>query len=206
VKNILLKKLDAFQWVMGEGHTFGKNHAGNKNFQHNSEGKNDIYMVTAVSKDVSGRIVSSTEIRNELVSGRVDEAVRMLGHPYLIVAQRIAGVKRGSQIGYPTFNFACRTSNKVLPPSGIYAAEVEYLDYRWKGALYFGACPTFGGRERHFEFHAFDYHTGEPEYGREAMIWLHTKIRDDRVFEASSELTKAITQDIKNIKFFFQER
>jgi len=45
VENVLKKEFHVKEWVMGEEHTFGKNHAGNKNFSHNSKGKNDIYIV-----------------------------------------------------------------------------------------------------------------------------------------------------------------
>lgn len=205
IENILVKKLKARQWVMGEGHKFGKNHAGNKNFPHDSKGKNDIYMVTDVSMTLNDRVVSSTEIRIAVMDGRVDEAVKMLGHQYLILSHRVAGEKKGSQLGYPTFNFECRNLNKVLPPPGIYAAEIEYKGRRWKGAMYFGDCPTFGNRNRHFEFHAFDYCGGEPVEGAVASMWLNTRTRADKAFDNKTLLIEAIKQDIENIKKYFSQ-
>ena len=61
VQRYLIDRLKARQWVMGEGHTFGKNHGGNKNFSHESKGKNDICMVSAPSMLLHERVISSTE-------------------------------------------------------------------------------------------------------------------------------------------------
>ncbi len=203
VDNYIISKCKARHWIMGEWHTFGKNHGGNKNFSHKSKGKNDIYIVAVPSLALNDRVISSTEIRANIVEGRIDEAVAMLGHPYLMVSRRIAGVKKGSQLGYPTLNFINLTSNKVLPPPGIYAAEVAFNDRRWKGALYFGDCPTFENRNRHFEFHIFDYNGEEPEEGACAGLWLHSWIREDHAFKDPKALTASIKRDIETIKKFF---
>ena len=112
----------------------------------------------------------------------------------------------GSKLGFPTLNFARLPSNKVLPPPGIYAAELEYGPRRWRGALYFGDCPTFGNRDVHFEFHAFDYAGHGPEEGTSACLWVHSMIRPDKAFESGAELAGRISKDISFIKKFFYRR
>ena len=206
VENVLKKEFHAKQWVMGEGHTFGKNHAGNKNFSHNSKGKNDIYIVAVKSLISKHAAISSTGIRAKINEGRIADAVKMLGHPYLVVSSRIPGVKMGSKLGFPTLNFAGLPSNKVVPPPGIYAAELEHGPRRWRGALYFGDCPTFGNRDMHFEFHAFDYAGHGPEEGTRARLWVHSMIRPDKAFTSEVELARRITKDILTIKNFFYRR
>jgi riboflavin kinase / FMN adenylyltransferase len=205
LQNVLIGSLKARQWVMGEGHTFGKNHAGDKNFSHSSQGRNHISKVLVSSKIDENRVVSSTEIRGEILNGQVDKAILKLGHPYLIVSRRIAGLKQGTQLGYPTLNFAGLSSNKVLPPPGIFAAELEYGKHTWKGALYFGNCPTFERRETHFEFHEFDFTGAEPEAGESAGLWLYSMIRPDSSFPTAGDLTQAIKKDIVSIKKFFSQ-
>jgi riboflavin kinase/FMN adenylyltransferase len=206
VEKILKKELHARQWVMGETHRFGKNHRGNKNFPHTSKGKNDIYIVAVKSLNAKHSAISSTEIRAGISEGRIAEAVKMLGHPYLIVSPRISGVKKGTQLGFPTLNFARLPSNKVLPPSGIYAAELEHGKHKWRGALYFGDCPTFGNRDVHFEFHAFNYTDHEPEQGTRACLWVHAMVRPDKIFKSGEELVEQIKKDIIIIKNFFNRR
>jgi len=207
VENILIGSLKAREWVMGERHTFGKNQAGNKKFAHSSKGKNDIITLTVKSLVTEQTIISSTTIRASLRHGHITEAVNMLGHPYLIVSQRIAGVGKGTQLGYPTLNFSLQSSHKVLPPSGVYAAELEYKGKRWQGALYFGDCPTFGQRDIHFEFHVFNYSDDIPNNGDIGNLWLYTMVRPDKKFLSSDELIENIRKDVKDIqKFFLQEK
>jgi riboflavin kinase / FMN adenylyltransferase len=205
LENILIRTFKARQWVMGEGHAFGKNRLGNKNFSHSSQGTNDITKVLVSSMVEENRVVSSTELRGEIMNGRVDKAILKLGHPYLIVSRRISGLKKGTQLGYPTLNFAGLSSNKVLPPPGIFAAELEYGKHRWKGALYFGNCPTFEIRETHFEFYEFDFTGAEPDEGEKAGLWLYSMTRPDSVFSNAGELTEAIKKDITSIQNFFSQ-
>jgi riboflavin kinase / FMN adenylyltransferase len=208
IDKILLGKFNARQWVMGDRHTFGKNHQGNKNYSHDGKGRNHINKVLIQSMNFKNGVISSTEIRAGILEGRIQDAVCMLGHPYLIISERISGLKKGTQIGYPTLNFTSLPSNKVLPPPGIYAAELSLRKNRRMGALYFGNCPTFGAnRETHFEFHLFDYNGDEPEQGEKAGLWLHSMIRKDNVFSNSMELTSAIKEDIQTIQnYFLQEK
>lgn len=206
VEKVLIGEFHARQWVMGQEHTFGKNHAGNKNFSHNNKGKNDIYIVAVKSLISKHTAISSTGIRAKIIEGRIADAVKMLGHPYLLMCSRISGVKMGSQLGFPTLNFVSPPSNKVLPPSGIYAAELESGTRKWRGALYFGECPTFGNRAAHFEFHAFDYAGHGPEEGTSASLWVHSMIRPDRAFKNVAELAAQISKDITIIKNFFYRR
>jgi riboflavin kinase / FMN adenylyltransferase len=203
IETILIRTFKTRQWIMGEGHRFGKNHQGNKNYSHYSQGKNHITRVLVNSMVVEKRVISSTEIRGKISEGRVEEAITKLGHPYLIVSQRISGLQKGTQLGYPTLNFAGPSSNKVLPPPGIFAAELEYGRNKWKGALYFGNCPTFGERETHFEFHVFDFRGNEPAEKEKANLWLYSTIRRDTAFHTADELTNAIQKDIIQIKNYF---
>ena len=154
---------------------------------------------------VENQVISSTEIRGKISDGRVEEAITKLGHPYLIASRRISGLQKGTKLGYPTLNFAGPSSNKVLPPPGIFAAELEYGKNAWKGALYFGNCPTFGNRETHLEFHVFDFIGDEPAEGEKANLWLHSMIRPDIAFPGAAELTDAIQKDIITIKNFFSQ-
>jgi riboflavin kinase / FMN adenylyltransferase len=205
IENVLYKQLHAAEWVMGEGHGIGKDRIGTKNFLHKLLCKYHIIPFTADLLMHSETIVSSTQIRVNIVQGRIAEAIEMLGYPYLIASMRIPGLKIGTQLGFPTLNFAGPPSQKVLPPTGVYAAELEYNGQFWPGALYFGDCPTFTDRTTHLEFHALSTDGHFPEIGEEGMIWLHSFIRNDRAFPTKEELTQQIENDVKMIKHFFNE-
>lgn len=206
VEEVLLSKLHMIEWVMGEGHAVGKNRSGGKKFLHDAVGKYHIPIFTADLLQKESHVISSTQIRKLILEGSIAEAVEMLGHPYLISAERIEGLKIGSQIGYPTLNFKKPSSQKVIPPPGVYAAELEFGDKVLTGALYFGACPTFAQRDTHFEFHALDLKGIFPQTGQIAQIWVHRFIRSDKAFSNTDDLVKHIQQDINEIRQYFQRR
>ena len=128
----------------------------------------------------------------------------MLGHPYLISGERTRGLRIGTQLGYPTLNFKSPPSRKVIPPPGVYAAELEYKGKWERGALYFGDCPTLHERrEVHFEFFSFERGELEVSEGDRACLWLYSFCRPDKVFAGTGELVKQITNDVETIKTFF---
>ncbi len=207
IESVLVQQLHAVEWVMGAGHRVGKVQAGEKNFLHNVLSKYHIIPFTTDLLKQQNIIVSSTQIRVNIVNGCIADAVEMLGHPYLISTERIPGLKIGSQLGFPTLNFVRPPSQKVLPPAGVYAAELEYRGTLQPGALYYGDCPTFADRTTHFEFHALDGGGSFPDFNEGARLWLHKFLRNDRTFSTTAELAAQIDNDVKTIrKFFIEEK
>jgi riboflavin kinase/FMN adenylyltransferase len=200
IETILKKELRASAWVMGQEHTFGSHRAGNQNFLQSEMGKNHIDTFAISSLSLQDTVVSSTEIRKKLVEGEVAEAVQMLGHPYLVSGKRVAGIKKGTQLGFPTLNFARPSVNKVLPPPGVYAATLDHPGKKRPGALYFGNCPTFENREYHLEFHELEYSGDAPAEGQTGHVWVHSLIRKDEMFESQEKLVEQMKKDIAAIK------
>jgi riboflavin kinase/FMN adenylyltransferase len=200
IENVLKNELHASAWVMGEEHTFGSKQAGNQIFLQSEVGRNHIKTFAISSLSLQNTVVSSTEIRKKLVEGEVAEAVQMLGHPYLVSAKRVAGIKKGTELGFPTLNFARPSVNKVLPPPGVYAASLDYKRRKWPGAFYFGNCPTFANRDFHLEFHGLDFIQDVPEQGDVAHLMVHALVRKDELFSSQEKLAAQMEKDIAAIK------
>ena len=205
IRNILIKQCNVVEWVMGENHMFGKDRKGDYKFLHNLADKNHFSVFTIGLHADNGTTASSTKIRTLIGESRIDEAVSVLGHAYPIYAERIRGMRKGFELGYPTLNFKCPSSEKVIPPPGVYAAEVEFRDIKLVGALYFGNCPTFENREYHFEFHSLDTIRYDPGIHTKVALWLHSFIRPDETFASEEQLVKQIQIDINSIKQFFKK-
>ncbi len=205
VQKILIRRFGAVEWIMGKNHTFGKNKSGDHNFLQNIGGKNHFSMISVDLHADESSTVSSTRIRTLLSASHVDKAVEMLGHPYVILAERIRGKKKGTELGYPTLNFRCPPSHKVIPPPGVYAAAVEYGSYKLCGALYFGNCPTFGDRDYHFEFYSLDPIETDPKLQEKVALWLYNFIRYDTTFTTVDLLVEQIKKDINSVIQFFQK-
>jgi riboflavin kinase / FMN adenylyltransferase len=202
---ILKERLGAAQWVMGAGHTFGRDRAGNKNSLHTIVSENDISLITVKLLADGEHVVSSTGLRGLITRGELARAVEILGHPYLVAARHVRGKGVGRTLGFPTLNFQRPPSEKVLPPAGVYAAHLQRESKKLPGALYFGTCPTFDAREAHFEFYLFSAGFEEPTVGDTAELWIHRHVRPDRAFANAAELVAQMDKDVVQIKHFFVE-
>jgi len=207
-REILQKQLGCVELISGKNQHYGnKKCAYLQKNPHLSCGKNDFTDAVISLYGENNAVVSSTQIRKLLLTARVDEAVNLLGHPYLIMGTRIRGERVGTVIGYPTLNFTSPpVMEKIVPPSGVYVAEVTFNKSSLKGCLYYGDCPTFGNRELHLEFFSLDEVTLEPTVGGECALWLHRFIRRDKKFNSPKELVEQINADVEIIKrYFFKE-
>jgi len=206
IRAILVDKLHVAEWVMGTGHAIGRNRALNDIFLRELEGKYHFKTFVADLLAQNGSTVSSTQIRNFIAQGHIAEAVAMLGHPYLLSVERTRGLRLGTKLGYPTINFRKPPSRKVIPPPGVYAAELEYNGILEQGALYFGASSTVPEhRDIHFEFFSFSRGKEEIAEGDNAHLWLYSFIRKDTAFGSTDELVRQITIDVNTIKTYFMK-
>jgi riboflavin kinase/FMN adenylyltransferase len=206
LEKYLIGKLHMTDWFMGEGHSIGKDRSGGKKFLHDAMSKYHINIFTENLMSKNDKVISSTQIRKFISEASISEAVEMLGHPYLNRAERASGLKIGTQIGVPTLNFQRPTEQKVIPPPGVYAAELEFKDIKLTGALYYGDCPTFENREAHLEFHALEFDGRQPDIGEPSSIWLHRFIRNDQTFKSIEDLVSQMNVDIETIRTFFYRR
>ena len=199
-ERILVGQLNAKEIVMGEDHSFGKN---NKKSIPYIDTINDISVTKIKLYGENSITAGSTIIRSYIRDGKIEEAVNLLGHPYLIQVPRVRGVQKGTELGFPTLNFSAPPSQKLAPLSGVYVAEVSYRDINLKGCLYIGDCPTYGDREYHLEFYSLDLVVEDPNINENCMIWIHHYIRPDVKFNNEEELVQQIDNDVKVIKNYF---
>jgi len=134
--------------------------------------------------------VSSTEIRQHLHAGEVQEAARLLGRPPELDGIVVGGDQRGGTLGYPTANLAV-DAGLLVPAYGIYAGAA--LDHR--AAISIGTNPHYGGEERRIEPHLLDF-DGDL-YGRRLVVELWERLRDEQVFEDEQALVDQIARDVE---------
>ena len=154
-RDIVLGQLDAIGLVEGPNFFFGHHRAGNVQTLRtlcDAAGRL-LEVVPAVSVD--GRMISSSEIRSRIASGRIAEAVEMLGHPYRVRGVVSSGSMRGRTIGFPTANLDEITT--LLPPDGVYAGSCAIGGATHQAAINLGPNPTFGESVRKFEAHLIGF-------------------------------------------------
>lgn len=112
VENYLIGKLGIEKLVVGYNHHFGRDKEGDYSFLADS----GLAVVEVEQQLVGTDKVSSTVIRRTIESGDMGSAVRLLGHPYII-------------IGMTDSEGAMATDRyKLLPPDGEYAARINGQD------------------------------------------------------------------------------
>jgi riboflavin kinase / FMN adenylyltransferase len=134
--------------------------------------------------------ISSSRIRELVASGDVGGAAQLLGRPFELEGNVVAGDQRGGTLGFPTANLA--TEPHVLVPAyGIYAGEA--LEHR--AAVSVGVNPHYGGSERRIEAFLLDFE--DDLYGRRLRVELWQRLRDERAFESEEELVAQIARDVE---------
>ncbi|MFA7315800.1 MAG: riboflavin kinase [Candidatus Paceibacterota bacterium] len=114
--------------------------------------------------------------------------------------QQIKGQGRGHQIGFPTINLA--VPDTLVLDEGVYASWVTINDVPYKGALHYGAVPTFDQEDRSIEVFLLD-ETDEtiPEtHGVVIEVDIVEYIREVKKFSDSFILSDQIAKDVSRVR------
>ena len=93
--NILLKKIDTKDLVIGYDHAFGKNREGNIDFLTRLSESNGINVTRVGEKIFNSKPISSTWIRHEIESGNMGLVSQLLNRNYTITGSVVKGDGRG---------------------------------------------------------------------------------------------------------------
>jgi riboflavin kinase / FMN adenylyltransferase len=193
VRNILVNKIGTKKLVIGYNHHFGRNREGT--FEHLKEfGPLYGFDVEEIpAQDIDNINVSSTKIRQALLSGDITTANNYLGHPYTISGKVVEGDKIGRQIGFPTANIQIAEKYKLVPAKGVYAVDVFVLEKKYKGMLYIGNRPVLNNNSETIEVNLFDFN--ENIYHQKINIEFKERIRDEEKFLNLDELKNQLEKD-----------
>lgn len=198
---MLAERIRPKEIYIGEDFRFGHNRDGDIAFL---QGLQDQYGYTATAfkkLKVDGDVVSSTLIRQLLIKGEMEKAVRLLGRPYIIEGVVEHGDGRGKTIGFPTANLSIE--NELIPAHGVYVVAVDVGDsVLLPGVANLGNRPTFGKEDVAVEVHILE---GSPElYGERVRVLFFQFLRAERKFESVETLIEAIRGDVNTARQFFE--
>lgn len=151
-----------------------------------------VHGLAAVSLD--GRRVSSTRIRRLISAGRIADASRMLGRPYVICGPVVRGDGLGAGLGFPTANLD--VSGLVLPPRGVYVARAVVGGRTYRAVMNLGVRPTLrlSAPPLRVEAHLLDFR-GDL-YGKELELVVEERLRGERRFASLKSLRRQIERDV----------
>ena len=197
IEQLLVKALGVKYLVVGDDFCFGKQRQGNFDMLRKAGEKHGFAVVSTQSFILGDKRVSSTEIRQLLAKGNLEQARRLLGHPFTLSGKVAHGEKIGRTIGFPTANIALK--RKVTPVRGVFAVKL-YWDNSdiYEGVANVGFRPTVNGQVCQLEVHLFDF-DGDL-YGKAIEVELVAKIRDEQPFGSLDALKKQIKDDANRAK------
>ena len=145
---------------------------------------------------VDDQRVSSTRIREALISNNFETANAMLDWHYSYSGKVVYGNQLGREIGVPTANIWI--PKQKLPISGVYAVRCLVDHEKYLGIANMGIRPTVGGTRPVLETHIFDFE--KDIYGRRITVQFIEKIREEVKFDSIDLLKSQINKDIEEAK------
>jgi len=202
IRDILVKKLHISTIIIGYDHRFGKNREGSI-IEIEKYAQEFNYEVEQIpEQDINDCIVSSSQVRNALLSGDLELANEFMGRPFSISGIVVTGQQKGTELGFPTANLGKLDPFKLIPKKGVYAVKVIIANESHFGMLNIGTRPTFKLNELAIETHIFDF--SDKIYGQEIEILFIKRWRDERKFENQEQLVRQLNTDNTEIKAFFK--
>lgn len=145
---------------------------------------------------VGEEVISSTLIRQSMMTGNFKRAIQLLGHPMIVIGEIIHGKKiAGKILGFPTANISLK--NRLYPPFGIYGAKllIEGEKEIRYGVVNIGVNPTVKPGEFSLEVHILDFN--QDIYGKKMYIELMEYLREEKKFDSVEELIQGIASDVE---------
>jgi riboflavin kinase / FMN adenylyltransferase len=203
IKDVLVEKIGTRHLIIGHNHHFGR------------RGEGDINTIKQCSDSLGFKVeqvqgfrteegtISSSLIRDALLTGRLDEANKWLGYYYSVSGSVIEGRRIGRSIGFPTANIKPDSPNKLIPCNGVYAVEVNIDNAVFPGMLSIGSNPTVNPDKnfRSIEVHILNF--DKDIYGKNISVRFRKRLRDEKKFDDLEQLTKQMILDKEDTLLLF---
>lgn len=180
--------------AIGYDHKFGKNRAGDISYLKRFEQQHNFEVVEISKQEVADIAVSSTKVRQALLTGDVRQAAKWLGHPFGITGKVVKGLQIGHTIGFPTANVEVLDPYKLIPPKGIYAVRIQHKKQSYQGMLYIGNRPTIDNDlAQTIEVNIFEF--DQQIYGEMLSVEFVHYLRGDAKFDSLEALQAQLGRD-----------
>jgi len=146
--------------------------------------------------------VSSTKIRNLLMSGNIKSANSLLGREFFVKGRIIRGAGRGKKIGFPTANIEY-SFDRIIPKKGVYISTTQYNDLLYHSVTNIGHNPTFV-EDTKLWMETFILDFDNDIYGEEIKVALVDYIREEKKFSSVNDLVGQIGKDVNLVKKYFK--
>jgi len=201
VEEIVVKWCGTSEIVLGHDYRFGAGRRGDETMMCRMGDEHGFTVSRFEPVRLDAVRVSSSLVRECVVAGRLGDAWRYLGRPYTLTGTVMHGGGVGRELGFPTANI--RPHHRVIPPDGVYAAEVVLDDGTVRpAAVNIGLRPTVESGDdevaRSVEVYILDFE-GDI-YGRRIGVAFWQYLRPERKYETLESLQAAIAADVGHVR------
>ncbi|MFV0416660.1 MAG: riboflavin biosynthesis protein RibF [Chthoniobacterales bacterium] len=203
LRRLCTKKSPLAAICVGSDWTFGKDRSGTLETlrEQASNFGFKVHEISAVS--LAGKTISSTRIRNALLTGNLDEANSCLGRPWSIYGRVTQGKGLGKKLNFPTANI--RTDIDILLKNGVYAVHVASEEnlHPLPAVANIGLRPSIDDKTTLpvLEVHLLNFDGNL--YTKNLEVRFLSRLRDEKKFATLEELRAAIAEDIKAAQRIF---
>jgi riboflavin kinase/FMN adenylyltransferase len=198
VQDILLDTLQMKVLIVGHDFRCGRDREGDLAFLRRQAAAAPFEIILARTVRRDGNRVGSSLIRKKLAAGAMEEANRILGHPYAIEGVVEKGAGRGKTLGFPTINIS--TANQILP-AGVFQTQTIVGQRRFESVTNIGPAPTFAtdaSAPVKVETHIPGFQ--RMIYGKKVTVFFIKKIRPEIKFASRQALIEQIRRDVASLE------
>lgn len=194
----ILLPLQVRELLVGKDFRFGRDRSGDINFVGDYARDHGFKLSVVPFFKIDGMKVGSSKIRSYLKGGDIVTSKMMLGRNPSFTGVVIKGERIGSDLGFPTANLK-PDPDLCLPKTGVYAGIVSFDGRTYDCLVNVGFAPTFHARshpllEVHVPGQDLDM------YGKEILVELTARIRDEREFKDKKDLIEQILDDASKLR------
>ena len=190
MQTVLKEQADVRRLLIGYDNHFGHDGKGFADYvEYGKELDIEVQKLASFSPAEEYGALSSTAIRNALLTGDIATANTLLGYSYFLQGSVVRGFQNGRRLGYPTANLHVNPL-KLIPENGVYLVKSK-LGF---GMLNIGTRPTLhNGTQRSIEVHLFDFQ-GDL-YDKTIGIDILHHLRKEREFGSLDALKRQLAED-----------
>jgi riboflavin kinase/FMN adenylyltransferase len=198
IESILVERMNVKYLLIGDDFRFGRDRKGDYHLLESASRQYGFELHGIDSVLESERRVSSTDIRELLQQGKIEQASHLMGRPYVMCGRVVHGKKLGRDIGWPTINIPVRRQHSPL--AGVYAVRVTGIQagHAMDGVASIGTRPTVNGHGLLLEVHLFNW-SGEC-YGQRVDVEFVKHLRAEEKFENINAMTLQIERDAEQAR------
>lgn len=204
INQVLVNQLNTKQIWVGDDFRFGAKRTGDFTLLKELAPTKGFEVQHIQEIQTHGQRVSSSNIRQALIEGNINQAVELLGHPLVYSGHVLHGKKLGRTLGFPTMNLAFKGRASAL--TGILAVWVHGLGKQPLPAVAsMGVRPTVENSDQ-ILLETYIPNWSGNAYGKLIAIEVVQHIRPEQHFADLQLMVEQMHQDTKQALVALERR